>query len=404
MTADLTHAPSHLQPVRKHPLQHIRALLSSKQFWGILLTLTVLSQLLAQSRLADGLRGASLDTAARFGTAPSELSDIIVVEIDDETYQTQFDKQLPLNRERLSTLINHLQEAGAAVIGFDMESAGPLPVSGAANVVWAAGLRRTDRNTSNLHAFSGTHFGVARVLRGRDGIVRRYALSTEVDGQSYPTLTAQMARQACLRQPDRWPACTGAFVQSEIELRAHQDHALIRFAPNPQAIPHVPGAYILDVGASTGWRSSNFFRDKLVLIGGTWSESRDEHVTPMGVQFGVYVQAQSIATALGGGGLQEPAGYLLFGVKLIAGVLVGILAAVLSSRWSVFLHLIIVPVCAIAFAVAAVSVNYWIDFIPVLMSGFIHQWFHDVSAHGADAEDSRPPLDVAPPQTSSSPS
>jgi len=372
-----------LRPVRKHPLREIGALLRSRQFWAILFVLTGLSQLIAASRLADGLRGAGVDSAILFGEAPATLKDIVVVEIDDETYRTHFSKKVPLDPEKLSALVNSLQNAGAAVIGFDMEPERALSVQGDANVVWAAGLRRDAHNRTSIEEFSGAVFGVPRVLRGRDGIVRRYALNTVVDGRAYLTLTAQIARQACAApHPKHWEGCGKTFNRGERALLSDETTSLIRFAPDPKAITHVPASLVMDVEASGGWKTSEFFRGKIVLIGGTWMESRDEHITPLGAQYGVYVLAQSVATALAGGGLQEPAGYVLFLVKLLAGIFVGMLAAVLSSRWSVFLHLIIVPVAAVGFAAYAVTANYWVDFVPVLMSGFIHQWFHDVSSHG----------------------
>ena len=147
----------------------------------------------------------------------------------------------------------------------------------------------------------------------------------------------------------------------------------------------MPAWRVLEMGEAGAWHKSQLLRGKIVLVGGTWHESRDEHVTPAGAQHGVYVQAQSVATALESSGLREPNHYVLILAKLVAGIIVGILAAMLSSRWSVFLHLIIVPVAAVGTAVIAVTANYWIDFVPVLMSGFIHQWFHDVSPHPAAA-------------------
>jgi len=219
-------------------------------------------------------------------------------------------------------------------------------------------------------AFEGSLYGVALLHRGRDGVVRRYGKTTVLNGRPELTLVSAVMREACMRHPDRWDGCS-----EQVE-----EPSLIRYARSVDAVARLPAWSVLEVGKTKHWQAGDLLRDKIVLIGGTWTEARDMHVTPMGDQPGVYVQVQSIATALDGGGLQEPGHFTLFLAKLVAGIVVGVLAAILSSRWSVFLHLVIVPGAALCAAAVAVTANYWIDFVPVLMSGFIHQWYHDMSA------------------------
>ena len=197
-----------LHPVRPHPVRAAIALLKSPGFWILLVALTTVTQILSTSRLADGLRGAGVDAAVMFGRAPESLSSIVVVEVDDETYRKRFKNTVPFDRNVLTQLLTDLQDAGAVVIGFDLELTAPVAAKGAGNVpiVWATGLRRDSNGATYMKAFSGSLFGVARVQRGRDGIVRRYAPTTVVDGQVYPTFVSRILTEVCARQA-HWEGC-----------------------------------------------------------------------------------------------------------------------------------------------------------------------------------------------------
>lgn len=367
-----------LQPVRRNPWEAVKELLGSKQFWITLIALSVLTQLLAESRLADGLNNAGLDAALVFANPPTTLKDVIVVEIDQPTFEHNFNSHLPADIVTLRRLLELLETGHPTAIAVDLELTKPIDFAShpsslafSAPIIWSTGLRWDEAHPNYLPAFNGTIFGVARVLRGRDGIVRRYSPETSVDGSTYPTLVGAVLGQVCepsTRYSPTWKGC-----------REHNDGpSLIRFVSDTQQIPHLPAGTLLDMSAAEAAQAADVLRGKIVVLGGTFAESRDIHITPTGIQPGVYIQAQAVATAIQGGGLHEPNAGLLFAEKVFAGVIVGILAAVLSSRWTVYLHLLIVPVSSLFIAIVAFKADYWVSFVPVLMSGFIHQWYHDL--------------------------
>lgn len=360
------------------PLRAIATLLKSRGFWVLLLAMTAITQLIAESRLADGLRGAGLDTALSFGEASPALADIVIVEIDDVSFRRLFAGKLPLDRHVLAKLLQTVRAGRPALTVLDLELMEPLGLdplphrdAPASPVVWSAGTRRDSQGVSNLAAFAATSFGVPYLLQSRDGVYRRYSSTTWIDGRQHPTLIGAAVSQACALQPQRWRSCKNS---------RRPESALIRFAPKPEAIAHVPAWRVLEMAATPAWQAGSTVRNKIVVVGGTYQESRDSHPTPLRMQAGAYIMAQAMATELDAAGLREPGALILIVAKLAAGVLLAMLAATLSSRWSVYLHLLIVPTAAFATAAIAVTVDYWIDFVPVLMSGFIHQWHHDVSA------------------------
>jgi CHASE2 domain-containing sensor protein len=104
-------------------------------------------------------------------------------------------------------------------------------------------------------------------------------------------------------------------------------------------------------------------------------------------QSGVYINAQALASELQGYALREVSEGWLLAAKVLAGILMALVAAIMPSRVSVYLHVIIVPASALIAAFLAASINYWLDFVPVLMAGFIDQWYHDLRAQESAVRD-----------------
>lgn len=354
--------------IRTQPRQAIMTLLRNATFWGLLLLLSITSQLISSSVLGDGFRGLTLDAAHVVSKLPAPLVDIIVVIIDDRSFQGLFGSKSPYDRQAIRGLLADIQSGDPLLVGLGVELT--RPVRFPEHIVWAWGSRSLLGEHPDATPFDGAVVGVPLLLRGRDGVIRRYSETVEIDGHRRATFVSALASQACARAPQRWSGCNNLSSSSE---------RLIAYAPNPDHIARIPAWRLHQFAKSDAWKNSSPLKGKIVLVGGTYIETNDSLITPVGWQPSVYITAQALATELDGTVLREVGPLALFCVKIFAGALVAVLAATLTARASVVLHLVIVPVCAVIFAAAALSVNVWIDVAPVLMAGFVHQWYHDLA-------------------------
>ena len=253
----------------------------------------------------DAFRGIELDTMdTRFSIRGDQVApdDVVVVEIDDVSF-SRLDEQWPFPRSLHGKLIDHLTDAGARTIAYDVQFTEPTTraednaliraVARAGNVVLAT-TEVDDRGRSNV-------FGGEDVLRSVDaragntlipadpgGVVRRIAY--QVQGlESFATATAEVA--------------TGAAVDpSEFD-----GDAWIDYAGPPRTVPTVSFAE-----AVRGNVDPAFFEDKIVVVGTSAPVLQDVHSTPVsdGLMAGAEVQANAITTVLDGFPLSSPPGAL----------------------------------------------------------------------------------------------
>lgn len=368
-----------MRPFRKRSWHDVRALLCSKSFWILLFFLVAITQMLSRSPLVDGLRGAGLDMVLSLARPSISSSNILLVEIDDNDYVNHFNAKLPLDDDRFNELLHAIAKGRPLLTVVDIEySKLPSFQDKGLPIVWACGA--VDSKNAQPSRCESIPHGVPTLPKGQGGKVRGYRYWVRSTGGFSQTLVAAAVEAACDSEPKRWPEGCKQF-RSDVR---NTNERFISFAG--AGPPKLPASKVLQLGKAEQWSNNPLINGRIVILGANLPQSRDLLDTPIGSLSGGEVIARAIATALDGVGMRTPGlGQLLAG-KVIAGVLMGILAALLVSRASVFLHLVIVPIGAVAAAwFFAASTNYWIDFVPVLMSGFIHQWYHDLSEHNASS-------------------
>lgn len=270
-------------------------------------------------------------------TVPDER--IVIVGIDDEALSDDkgFGRRLTeWDRTIYARLIQHLQDAGARVIIFDILFAGQND-QGDANLAAALNefptviLNVIESNGQFQYPTpqlvrSGAHLGIANVLVDSDHVVRRIPLSVASNGQSHDALAIQAARYYW-RLPADLPIeinAQQARLPNGLDVPVDaQNNMVIHYARANQYIP--PQCSIGNVlgDAATVFKTlaaqehinsaqnvlktcpDTMFRDKIVFVGATAIASGDVHATPMGQMFGVEIHANAAATLLRGTALQE---------------------------------------------------------------------------------------------------
>jgi CHASE2 domain-containing sensor protein len=350
----------------------------------------------------------ALDVYAR-ALEPLENSEVAVVRINEEEYDTLFGGRSPLDAGVLGRVLHAVTEAGPRAVGVDLDTSDStfralaLP-AGAPTVVWATAVdacwpdylpgvgRVGDRGFIGRRRCAAGEMvprpalggrapaeasGVAVVARDPDAVMRRYARAVPtVGGDSAPTFAWRLAVASGLVDAKRLPP-TG-------------EELLIGYRRSPSRFSLSAGEVLRLWNAdSTAFRAASPLKDRVVLLGGDYAAARDRHDTPLGTMPGVDVTAHVLETELGGGGLRPPPGLWVAAVAFAAGILMLVIYRVLHDRPALALGAAAVLVFVLAplgSLAATRTTEMWIFFVPVLATVFVQQLndaFKDIRDGGA---------------------
>ena len=226
--------------------------------------------------------------------------DIVVVEIDDRTFQ-QLGVQFPFPRSMHAAVIDELRRDGARVIAYDIQFTEPTRRRedvALMKAIWRA-RGRIVLATSEVNEFGESAvLGDERLLRelgGRsgnalfepddDGIIRRIPYA--VDGlKGFAVVAAELA--------ERRPISRAEF---------GGDSAWIDFHGKPGTITNVSFSDVHEDRVDAA-----LFRDRIVVVGATATSLQDNSPTSMGGDYpmpGVEIHANGMSTILRGTPLNE---------------------------------------------------------------------------------------------------
>jgi adenylate cyclase len=370
------------------------------QLWAVGLASSLLVTALSALGFLEGWQARALDLLQGI-RGKQHPTDVVIVAIDDAAFDRLKGVQ-PLPRDYLARLVRGLQRSGAAVVGFDVTFGSPT-TEASDRALAQAMLDFADDGTSRVVVAGplvpgsgpmGEPALIRAVIQGSpivpqdaDGIVRRVDPLVSGPGGEAPRPVLGLAVAARLGglDPERLAAAIAAGVPLPIPLsrpggRFQTDDAPpVRVAPGMEwTINYVGGAASFftipsDVVAALAdpdapVAENNILRGRVVLIGGTWSGSRDDYPTPHGRMPGVEVHAnvvhmlaarRFIQPSSWGWGLTVDAlvvlvaGLVLQATRPLTGTLACVAGAVLIG----------VPASYYAFDRG----GYWVDFVlPVL--------------------------------------
>ncbi len=247
---------------------------------------------------------------------------LVPITTDDFANPKYFGGRRPLDPVQLRLLVERVAAGRPAVIAVDLDTAPEVFASLRAldrsiPVVWARSARATSgpHEPSPILGYAKVEVegdvqassGIARVRQDDDGIVRSYIRRFDTTFGVLPSFACEVVNR-CAANPvcaadvsaDVRAACRGATADREW-LIDYRDRS--KAAWNARAIR---ASRVLDDSALP----RDVFRDRIVLIGGTFIEGGDaDHPTPLGEDTGIGVLAQVLATELRGGGA-SPGGTL----------------------------------------------------------------------------------------------
>jgi adenylate cyclase len=306
---------------------------------------------------------------------PRLAAGVVIVAIDDAAFEGLGRRQ-PLPRAYLARLVRGLQRSGAAVVALDVSlTTATIPEDDAA---LATAIREFSHDAVSRVVLAdipdvgagplGEPGFRQAVVRGSpavpveaDGVIRRAVLVIPGGaGAPRPTLSLatvarlagldQRALDAAVRGPDqaltlpRWrldgvPRVDG---QTPVHLQAGERLRISFAGPSGSFLVVPSGAVAALAEATVEVADDNAFRDRIVLVGGTFQEGREVYATPFGPMAGVEVQA-NLVHMLATGSIVRPArwglsvllqlllvavaGFALLRFRPLTGTLVSVTAA-----------------------------------------------------------------------------
>ena len=348
----------------------------------------------------ESAQALALDLLLRL-QAQRYASAVVIVAIDDQAFESVGRLQ-PISREYLARLLRALQRSGAAVVGLDIDLT--APTTPAEDAALGRALLEFSQDGVSRVVVPGTTTprsgpladptvrralvrGTPDVPEDKDGVIRRAAFLVPRGNEgTEPALSlAIVARLAGLDQAGlgrglRAPGGLATFpawrpgggwdqgAGPPVPIRAGELWRINFVGPARSFLTIPSGAVVSlsDPGAEIA--RDNPLRDRIVLVGGTFRESRDFFPTPYGLMPGVEVHA-NLVHMLVTRSFIRPSGWaaslgLQIGVALVAGVVLVLLRPATGMFVCITGALLVgIPGSFLAFNRG----GYWVDFLlPVL--------------------------------------
>ncbi len=358
----------------------------------------------------EGFEALALDLLFRL-RGQIKSPQIILVQIDDSAFHNLGERQ-PLSRAYLAGLIDVLAKSGARVIGLDVELIVPTEPKednlllqaidraayGSASRVVTIYTVKPGKTADGQQAYlpsspftpkSQTVAGFANAPVDRDGLIRRVPLVVRAeDGGLLPSFALAVLARHAGYDPYRLKEALNR--RSEISLllpRWNRFEAtldpqptLLTFHPAEDWKINFTGAQGSFKGLSSDpifhlakqkerLASDNPFREKIVLVGATFPESRDFFPTPHGPMSGIEIHANIIHTILSRTPIRPAHRVVALSLSLALACLMALLFSLFRPLTVTLSSLAAIPFLLIPLSyVAFARLGLWVDFVSPLLA------------------------------------
>lgn len=360
---------------------------------------------------------AALDTVVLL-KRPLEDKHVVIVGITKEDYREVFGGRSPLDPTRLKEVIDAIGKGNPALIGVALDTSSesfrglqppPAPI-----VVWARGaeraaLRQQDEagsvdggveeigkgvlrrflpfvfkpeeerfSVSGVLGRGGNAIpsGLALMPRDSDGAIRRYRRSFKTWEPDAPSMDS--FSWAIVKEYHKSKGGTPEQAEESGEVW------VMNYAVNEYSFKPISVKEVLSSHQGAGWQGERGpLKDKIVLLGGVYPESRDQHYTPAGTKYGVELLAYAVESDLQGRTIKPPSKYVVGLVGLLVGFVLVLVHARFGERPKHLRYTIVaVPLLALLASLFVFSsLSLWAIFLPTLLAVLFQQLYEDVQKY-----------------------
>ena len=373
----------------------------------VFVSVTLLTVLLEYAGWLRGFETVALDTWLRL-IRPIRPEFVRVVSINDDDYSHFFGRKSPLDPKTLKTLIEAIAQGRPVVIGVDVDTsdaewkniAGNFSAAaeGRAAIVWEQEAIGEEEPLKTLPILGGAQItpeplsGIAGLFQDWDGVVRRYQRHFRTPagekGQikmidSFPWAIVKTFYQES-SQASRLPSRLRESIEAETRGDTKTgDERLLNFSGDRYDFQPYAASFVLSAHEAAWWKAKSPFRDKIILLGGSYRAGRDVYMTPLGMTTGIQLMAQAVESELQGKGIYHLNKLLMILFDFVAWI--ALVAVYYFCRLSVALwtSIVAIPLLSLMGSLFAFSsLAYWADFAPVVLGVLIHQLYDHASEYG----------------------
>lgn len=379
--------------------------------------------LLARLGAFDQTEWDSYDLRVRLRGIQQPRDDIVIITLDDDTFD-QFGCMPPLPRAYHARLIEHLNEAGAKAILFDVlffdaqdsrppevgdvfdsesDSLGPndsqlaRAIATYPNVVIGKKQKALTARTTRLPFVPFRHEGqmaYVDMVPDQDSFIRRVRIAQPPEGgedsEAFSCDDFYLGLKAVSLflgvSEARYLKARHEFRIGDVRIPVDVDCAmLINYATTPHFLhqPDSPYAFrtypFFQVWEDAPWGiealvRGGYLRDKIVLVGETYTESHDAYPTPFyageklfskeeHLMPGVEIHANVINTVLNGDFLREQGAFWRYAVIVACALGISLVAMRLRLVWGIPVVFLSIVLYAAAAAFALISHSLWMPVV-----------------------------------------
>ncbi len=342
--------------------------------------------------------------------------EIVLVAIDDAAFQRLNERQ-PLPRDYLAGVVHGLRKSGARVIGLDIDLRRPTTPADdralvhailsdqVAPVVIARTLQAVPTPDGEFR-FRPTRLydpalervsGFADVPKDDDGFFRRIPLVVPLEnGECFPSLPLVLLARLGGEDPATLGRRLAGPEPIELSLpewdeargRARGISPLRFFRDDDWKINFVgPSGSFLTIGSDAVYQlgvadgavaQDNPFRDRIALIGATFTESRDSFPTPRGLMYGVEIHANILHTLLTRGQIQPVSWGTSLALQFLVCLLLSALFAVVRPNRALLILLAGAALLTVGIrAWSTAPGTYWVDVMTPILAIRLSSSLHD---------------------------
>lgn len=350
------------------------------------------------------------------GPIPIQDTTVVIVPISQQADQS-IPYKYPWPMDLHAKLVQHLNEAGAAAIGFDVifdkydkydpendtTFANALKKYG--NVVLGASVENSHQNRGQgssslattmvgpntlLRESDPNPVGIVRAWKDADASIRKYILDMNYNGHRYLSMGLELLKLRDNISSDEIHDGSDAFKLGPFEIPKYTSHLMaINYFGGPGTFPTYDFDTVIDDSTvilasedstfqmnafsdpNFGLKYSNAFKNKIVLVGATMPELHDLHSTPFadqGNMAGVEMHANAIQTILSGKYIYYISPILNLLILLFLIAVIVWLTRKLTGFWGFGIYLLLAMVLTGATLFGFLHFRYVMDLVAMLMS------------------------------------
>jgi CHASE2 domain-containing sensor protein len=368
----------------------------------VFLSVTLITLVLEHVGWLRGFETAALDTSLRL-IKPITPRFVQIVSINEDDYVHIFQGRSPLDPEKVKSLIEAIADGGPRVIGVDIDTSDPqwkeiapnvvASLRGRMSIVWEREAIGDKEPLTTLEILGGAKVtpepssGIAGVFQDWDGVVRRYQrhFQTKGDKERTKSLPWAIVTAFCEASPEseRLPGGLRKDIDAEARRgRIRDEERLLNFSGDRYAFRTFAASFVLSGHEADWWKEKSPFRDKIVLLGGSYRTARDIHMTPLGVTTGVELGAQAVESELQGSGIHEVNKLLMILFDFVAWIALVAIYYFCRLAIALWISLVGIPILSLMGSLFAFSsLAYWADFAPIIIGVLIHQLYDHASEY-----------------------